>query len=101
VYDPIDGIGHGACIANGPTVDEGLKWLFLNADKISVIGLLFALLLSLQRKWVVPGWIYAECITDRDRFEDRVEALAKSNEDKIARLESEVSFMRDQHGRTR
>lgn len=80
---------------------EAAQWLALNADKISVISLLIVLLVSLQRQWIVPGWIYRECISDRDKFETKVEAIAKSNEDKIAQLQSEVAALRDQRGRAR
>ncbi len=79
---------------------ESLRWLAVNAGQISIAGIFATLLvvgaLSLQRKWVVPGWMYQECIADRDKFESKVEAIAKSNEDKIAQLQMEVAAMRDQ-----
>jgi hypothetical protein len=75
-------------------MDESLRWLLVNAGQITVAGLLAAFLVTgivaLQRKWVVPGWLYQECIADRDRFEQKVEAMALANEEKIARLEARL-----------
>ena len=56
---------------------------------------------ALQRQWIVMGWIYRDCIEDRDKFEQRIEdaatkadakvelALAKA-ETKIAELQAEI-----------
>lgn len=86
-------------------MEESLKWLALNAGQITVGSLLAVFLVAgvvaLQRKWVIPGWLYDECIADRDRFEAKVEAVARANEEKIAWLEREVTSLRDQLGRTR
>lgn len=78
-------------------MDESLRWLLVNAGQITVGGLLAVFLVTgivaLQRKWVVPGWLYAECIADRDRLEQKVEAIALANEEKVARLEAKIDVM--------
>lgn len=81
------------------------QWALQNGNKIGVPGLLMFIIiagaLALQRQWVVMGWIYKDCIADRDRFEKRIEdaaekadakvelALSKADA-KIAELQAEV-----------
>jgi hypothetical protein len=76
-----------------------------NANQLTVTGLLALLIVSgviaLHRGWVVLGSTYDDCVTDRDRFEQKVEALAAANEAKIARLEADNLDLRTRpRGRT-
>lgn len=75
-------------------MDDPLKWLALNGDNISTLGLLVVFILALVKEWVVLGSTHRECIRDRDRFEGKVESLAADNEEKIARLELEIDNLR-------
>jgi hexokinase len=76
-----------------------------NANQLTVTALLAILIVSgvlaLHRGWVVLGSTYDDCVKDRDRFEEKVEALATANEVKIARLEADNFDLRSRpRGRT-
>lgn len=64
-----------------------------NANQLTVVSLLALLIVggivSLHRGYVVLGSQYQDCIRDRDKFEEKVEALAEQNALKVARLEAD------------
>lgn len=76
-----------------------------NANQLTVTALLAILLvgglLALHRGWIVLGSTHQDCVTDRERAEAKVEALALAQEAKIARLEADNLDLRSRpRGRT-
>lgn len=70
-----------------------------NANQLTVTALLAMLIVggvvSLHRGWVVLGSQYQDCIRDRDRFEEKVQQTATLNELKIARMEADITDLRN------
>jgi len=69
-----------------------------NANQLTVTALLAMVIIggvmALHRGWVVLGSQYQDCIRDRDRFEEKVQATAVANELKIARMEADIADLR-------
>lgn len=63
------------------------RWVLQNGDTVGVPGVLMCIIVAsavaLQRQWLVMGWIYKECIADRDRFEQRIESAAEKADAKV------------------
>lgn len=82
---------------------SALERLSQTGDQLTVPGLLavalVVIVLGLYRQLFVPGWLYRECLKDRDKAESEVAQMAARNEEKIARLELQVEQLRAPRGR--
>ena len=74
---------------------EGIAtWLIQNGDKASVVSFLtaalFLTLLGLGKQWVVLGWVYRQCVRDKEEALERERELRKEiddgNKQALARL---------------
>jgi len=70
-----------------------------NADRISAAGLLLFMVIfgaiALDKKWIVPGWVYQECMDHAGALEAKVEARVKAQTETIDRLEAELRTLRE------
>ena len=70
-----------------------------NADRITAAGLLLFMVIfgaiALDKKWIVPGWVYKECVEHSGSLEEKVEERVKAQTEKIDRLEAELRTLRE------
>jgi len=74
-------------------------WAMQNADRITAAGLLLFMVIfgaiALDKKWIVPGWVYQECMNHAGALEEKVEARTKAQTETIDRLEAELRTLRE------
>lgn len=70
-----------------------------NADRITASGLLlFSVVfgaIALNKKWIVPGWVYQECIDHVGALEEKVEVRINAETETVNRLEAELRTLRE------
>lgn len=97
-------------------MEDLLKWL-LSANGLSVTGITLAgfvaFIYALHKRWIVPGWVYQEAITDRDEYkaalalrqgEDRIKAEALLAESEVMKHQIEelkIALVKRQERRSR
>lgn len=71
-----------------------LRWLAEGGEQLTVVGILiialFVIVYGVQkdRRWWVPGWMYTECLSERDSLRTEVQRYVEQTEDRLERLES-------------
>jgi len=75
------------------------EWAMQNGERITASGLLLFIVIfaaiALDKKWIVPGWVYQECISHVGTLEEKVEARVKAQTETIERLEAELRTLRE------
>lgn len=71
-----------------------LDWLFANADRITVGGLLAFALFALYRGWIVLGSTYRDCLVAKTRLESEVEQYILEDKREKEEMRHELALLR-------
>jgi len=80
-------------------VSDLFTWLASSGNTLTVPGVLALnlvfILVALVKQWVVPGWVFRECVEQRTKFEKSVDETVRNMELKLERQEVEIERLRE------
>lgn len=74
---------------------SAIQWLFTNADRITVGGLLAFALFALYRGWIVLGTTYRECRAANLKLETEVAKYIEEDRREKEEMRHELALMRN------
>ena len=80
---------------------DALTWIFQNAERLTVAGLLAFALLGRFREWWVDGPTYRVCRTKLERLEANAETEAQRTAERLQAAETELASLRQMTSRRR